>query len=513
MQMEFWYAFKWLRGLLGIKALTIGYYPPTFSFTHEQSGSSWSDMLCRSLKGHPSFYAYPGFIGISYGSSASNLKLDFIFEYQSSKLTVRVVEDFYFPELFFALKEKWTDFLPDFFTMSLLTLFRYYAFGTGDIFKLRGLEACGPVVYDSCIKLAFLPGSISISSALNKKLDKSRKRLLSDTWRLMLIKKTTPRFLCKKYIRVTVKDYMVIKKGIDPFELIFNSIPSLTVAEDPMPFDDPQCLEESSAFYMILNITFVGDSGKSRPLGKKKLSSPAIITTLVLDRCCFERTNAAVWLWSYARSTLDFSRVFKLDSIVLVTSRIYPLMTRPPLSFKGGACLRMELSQGRNSRSEPWSSFGLSNLSYCRDLLYVYVYVLTWQENQRIRQKRVRLCRRCSRKIYFIIDGEKFSYELKKVGIEIKETFQKIESAFNNALSPEHDEKSSSEDDEVFAPSREAYGDTPSSDDSKELVPSSGDGDALLIEDGEELVPSSGNNNASLVWDGEEPTSSPEDEE
>ncbi|KAK9025955.1 hypothetical protein V6N11_038808 [Hibiscus sabdariffa] len=129
----------------GIKALTVGYYPPTFSFTHEQSGSSWSDMLFRSLKGHPSFYAYPRFIGISYGSSASNLKLDFIFEYQSSKLTVRVVEDFYFPEMFFALKEKWRDFLPDFFTMSLLTLFMYYAFGIGDIFKLRGLEACGPV--------------------------------------------------------------------------------------------------------------------------------------------------------------------------------------------------------------------------------------------------------------------------------------------------------------------------------------------------------------------------------
>ncbi|KAK9041809.1 hypothetical protein V6N11_016899 [Hibiscus sabdariffa] len=130
-----------------IKALTVRYYPPTFSFTHEQPSSSRSDMLFRSLKGHPSFYAYPGFIGISYGSSASNLKLDFIFEYQSSKLSVRVVQDFYFPELFFALKEKWTDFLPGFITMSLLTLFMCYAFVTGDIFKLCGLEACGPVFY------------------------------------------------------------------------------------------------------------------------------------------------------------------------------------------------------------------------------------------------------------------------------------------------------------------------------------------------------------------------------
>ncbi|KAK8683271.1 hypothetical protein V6N13_039336 [Hibiscus sabdariffa] len=148
----------------GIKALTVGYYPPTFSFTHEQSGSSWSDMLFRSLKGIS--YAYPGFIGISYGSSASNLKLDFIFEYQSSKLTVRVVEDFYLPELFFALKEKWTDFLPDFFSMSLLTLFMYYAFGTGDIFKLLAED---PMPFDDPQCLVLEDGATSSNADDSRK--------------------------------------------------------------------------------------------------------------------------------------------------------------------------------------------------------------------------------------------------------------------------------------------------------------------------------------------------------
>ncbi|KAK8624157.1 hypothetical protein V6N13_065510 [Hibiscus sabdariffa] len=113
-----------------------------------------------------------------------------------------------------------------------------------------------------------------------------------------------------------------------------------------------------------------------------------------------------------------------------------------------------------------------------------------------------------------LLDGEEFSYnELKKIGTEIKEAFQKMESVFNGALSPEHEDKGSSEDDEELAPSGETYGDAPSTNDSEEIAPSSGDGDALLIEDGEQLAPSSGDKDAHLLMDGEVPASSPENDE
>ncbi|KAK8624150.1 hypothetical protein V6N13_065503 [Hibiscus sabdariffa] len=113
-----------------------------------------------------------------------------------------------------------------------------------------------------------------------------------------------------------------------------------------------------------------------------------------------------------------------------------------------------------------------------------------------------------------LLDVEEFSYnELKKIGTEIKEVFQKMESVFNDALSPEHGEKGSSEDDEEIAPSWETYADAPASDVSEELVPSSGDGDTLSIENGEQLAPSLGDKDAPLLGDGEEPASSPEDEE
>ncbi|KAK8624156.1 hypothetical protein V6N13_065509 [Hibiscus sabdariffa] len=113
-----------------------------------------------------------------------------------------------------------------------------------------------------------------------------------------------------------------------------------------------------------------------------------------------------------------------------------------------------------------------------------------------------------------LLDVEEFSYnELKKIGTEIKEAFQKMESVFNGALSPEREDKGSSEDDEELAPSGEMYGGAPSSDDNEELVPSSWDGDALPTEDGEELVPSSREKVAPLLVDGEEAASSPENDE
>ncbi|KAK8624152.1 hypothetical protein V6N13_065505 [Hibiscus sabdariffa] len=113
-----------------------------------------------------------------------------------------------------------------------------------------------------------------------------------------------------------------------------------------------------------------------------------------------------------------------------------------------------------------------------------------------------------------LLDVEEFSYnELKKIGTEIKEAFQKIESVFNDALSPEHEEKGLLEDDEELAPLGERYGDAPSSDNSEELVPSSGDiGDTLPIEDDEELAPSFGDKDAHSLVDGEEPASPPEDD-
>ncbi|KAK8479296.1 hypothetical protein V6N13_110029 [Hibiscus sabdariffa] len=112
-----------------------------------------------------------------------------------------------------------------------------------------------------------------------------------------------------------------------------------------------------------------------------------------------------------------------------------------------------------------------------------------------------------------LLDGEEFSYnELKKIGTEIKEAFQKMESVFNDAISPEHEKKGSSEDDEELSPSGETYGDAPSSNDTEELVPTSGDGDSFSVEGGEELAPSR-DKDAHLLVDGEEPASSPEDDE
>ncbi|KAK9011723.1 hypothetical protein V6N11_039806 [Hibiscus sabdariffa] len=48
----------------GFQALTVGYCPPTLFFTHGKLGSRWLGMLFRSLKGHPSLSACPGFIWI-----------------------------------------------------------------------------------------------------------------------------------------------------------------------------------------------------------------------------------------------------------------------------------------------------------------------------------------------------------------------------------------------------------------------------------------------------------------
>ncbi|KAK8510511.1 hypothetical protein V6N13_110030 [Hibiscus sabdariffa] len=91
-----------------------------------------------------------------------------------------------------------------------------------------------------------------------------------------------------------------------------------------------------------------------------------------------------------------------------------------------------------------------------------------------------------------LLDVEEFSYnELKKIGTEIKEVFQKMEIVFNDASSPKHEEKGSSDNDEELAPSEETYGDAPSPNDNEEFVPSSRDDDFLPIEDSEELAPSS----------------------
>ncbi|KAK8566950.1 hypothetical protein V6N13_110031 [Hibiscus sabdariffa] len=109
---------------------------------------------------------------------------------------------------------------------------------------------------------------------------------------------------------------------------------------------------------------------------------------------------------------------------------------------------------------------------------------LTWHENQRIVKKELGSGGDAPGEPTSLMNGEKFSYnELKNIGTKIKEVFQKMESAFNDALSPEHGKKGSLEEDEELVPSGETYGDAPSSDDSEELVPSSGDGDALSIED------------------------------
>ncbi|KAK8567809.1 hypothetical protein V6N13_105753 [Hibiscus sabdariffa] len=112
---------------------------------------------------------------------------------------------------------------------------------------------------------------------------------------------------------------------------------------------------------------------------------------------------------------------------------------------------------------------------------------------------------------------ELYSDELKKIGTEIKQAVQNIESIFIEALSPEQEEQimknketGSSKDDEL-APSEEGDGDAPLSYDDEEFAPSKDD-DASPQDD-EEIASSSGDSDAPIPGDGEEFSSTSKNDE
>ncbi|KAK8522366.1 hypothetical protein V6N13_115340 [Hibiscus sabdariffa] len=116
-------------------------------------------------------------------------------------------------------------------------------------------------------------------------------------------------------------------------------------------------------------------------------------------------------------------------------------------------------------------------------------------------------------------DGEElYSNELKKIGTEIKQAVQNIESIFFGALSPEQEEQimknketDSLKDDEL-SPSEEGDGDAPLSYDDEELAPSSKDSDAPPLDD-EEIASSLGDGDAPISGNGEEFNSTSKDDE
>ncbi|KAL4333317.1 hypothetical protein GQ457_07G005240 [Hibiscus cannabinus] len=72
------------------------------------------------------------------------------------------------------------------------------------------------------------------------------------------------------------------------------------------------------------------------------------------------------------KHVIEISRMDFEDNMVVERAidpyGFYPLMTRPPLSNKGGVCLRMKLSQGRILCSDSWFNCGLPLVTFSRSL-------------------------------------------------------------------------------------------------------------------------------------------------
>ncbi|KAL4312985.1 hypothetical protein GQ457_01G012670 [Hibiscus cannabinus] len=114
---------------------------------------------------------------------------------------------------------------------------------------------------------------------------------------------------------------------------------------------------------MIVFPTTNVDSGKSRPAEWMLLSSSMIIHVFrsggsyVGDHCSSKRLLDAMMLRTFDGVFMPFPYILGFPAMVMVRFCTKLLMTRPPSSDEGGACLRMELSQVQRYRCVPWSRY------------------------------------------------------------------------------------------------------------------------------------------------------------